>query len=347
VETQEGQTRRLHGDVVLIATGSSPRRPAGFLFDDPRIHDSDEILRLDEIPRELVVIGAGVIGCEYACTFAALGTKVFLVDKRAVPLGFLDLELSQALLRGMRQLGIELCLPDEMVSCEARPDAVVTKLQSGRELKSDGVLVAAGRSSNTANLGLEAAGITPGKHGLLEVNSRFQTSVPHIYAAGDVIGFPALASTSMEQARMAMVSAFDLKYKTSVAEVLPYGIYTIPEISMAGATEEELQQKGVDYICGRARYPDNARGTIIGDESGFLKLIFARDDLRLLGVHVIGEIATELLHIGLMALMTRSGAPLFIETCFNYPTLGELYKYATYDALGRRSAASRTLASHA
>lgn len=340
VKTTGGETRHLRADVILIATGSSPRRPEGFVFDDPRIHDSDEILRIDRIPQELVVIGAGVIGCEYACTFAALGTKVFLIDKREIPLGFLDEELSRALAQAMRELGVNLCMPDEMLTCTATPEAVITRLKSGRELRSDGVLVAAGRSSNTAGLNLEAAGIKPGKYGLLEVNARYQTAVPHIYAAGDVIGFPALASTSMEQARLAMVSAFDLKYKTSVAEVLPYGIYTIPELSMAGATEEELKLKGIAYVCGRAKYANNARGTIIGDESGFLKLIFARDDMRLLGVHVIGELATEVVHIGLMALMMHAGADLFIKCCFNYPTLSELYKYATYDALGQRARAS-------
>jgi NAD(P) transhydrogenase len=188
-------------------------------------------------------------------------------------------------------------------------------------------------------MNLEALGVTPGSRGQLEVNAHYQTSVSHVYAAGDVIGFPALASTSMEQARVAMVHAFDLKYKTAVAPILPYGIYTIPECSAAGETEESLQKQNIPYVAGRARYEHNPRGQIIGDRDGFLKLLFREEDMRLLGVSVIGEQATELVHVGLTALLQEATAELFIQTCFNYPTLSELYKYATYDALGARQAA--------
>jgi NAD(P) transhydrogenase len=199
------------------------------------------------------------------------------------------------------------------------------------------ILAATGRSGNTAGLGLEKIGIQPNTRGIIEVNSHYQTSVPHIYAVGDVIGFPALASTSMEQARVAMVHAFDLKYKTTLAHILPFGIYTIPECSMAGETEESLNQKQIPYVVGRCRYSSNARGAIIGDKDGLLKLIFSEDEMKLLGVHVIGEQASELVHVGLTALLMNAGADLFIQTCFNYPTLGEMNKYATYDALGQRA----------
>jgi NAD(P) transhydrogenase len=199
------------------------------------------------------------------------------------------------------------------------------------------ILVATGRTGNTRGLNLEKIGIQPSKRGNLEVNANYQTNVPHVYAVGDVIGFPALASTSMEQARVAMVHAFNLQYKDNVSTILPYGIYTIPECSMAGETEESLTEKGVPYVVGRTRYSHNARGQIIGDKDGFVKLIFHEPDMKLLGVHIIGEQASELIHIGLSALLRGAGADLFIQSCFNYPTLSEMYKYATYDALGQRA----------
>jgi NAD(P) transhydrogenase len=192
--------------------------------------------------------------------------------------------------------------------------------------------------SNTAALALDVAGVETGENGLIVIDEHFRTTASNIYAAGDVIGFPALASTSMEQARLAIVHAFDLAYKKSLAPVLPYGIYTIPEVSMAGETEESAAAKGVDYVVGRAAYRDNARGQIIGDPEGLLKLLFERSTMKLLGVHVIGEQATELVHVGLTALLAGAGADLFIETCYNYPTLSETYKYATYDAMGKRDA---------
>jgi NAD(P) transhydrogenase len=328
--------RTLKGGVFLIATGSSPRRPAEFPADHPHIYDSDSILRLDAMPKRLIVVGGGVIGCEYACTFAALGVEVTLIDGRDVLLPFLDRELSVALKEALVRLGVKV-LVDKVKACRADA-AVRLELASGAALEADAVLVAAGRTSNTGELGLAAAGLATGERGLIEVDGHYRTKVPHIYAAGDVIGFPALASTSMEQARLAMVHAFDLKYKTDLAPILPYGIYTIPEVAMAGETEESLKAKGVDFVAGRARYDQNARGIIIGDAHGFLKLLFRRDDLRLLGVHVIGEIASEISHIGLTALMAGAGADLFIRTCYNYPTLGDLYKYAAYDAMGRRAA---------
>jgi NAD(P) transhydrogenase len=332
----DGSEQHLTASVFLIATGSSPYHPPELPFDDSRVYDSDTVLELTEIPASLAVIGAGVIGCEYACLFAALGVKVTLVDGKDTLLPFLDGELSSALRASMVGLGIDLAMPDSVASVKAGEGDFILNLRSGREVRVHTVLAASGRTGNSAGLNLEALGIGVGRRGVVEVNDRYQTAVPHIYAAGDVIGFPALASTSMEQARLAMVHAFDLRYKTSLAPVLPYGIYTIPEVSMAGATEETLMADGVDYVVGRATYAGNARGQIIGEGSGLLKLLFAREDMRLLGVHVIGEQASELVHTGLTALLTDATADLFIQTCFNYPSLSEAYKYATYDALGRR-----------
>jgi NAD(P) transhydrogenase len=324
----------IEGDVILIATGSSPHRPPVFPFHDPRVYDSDTILNLHDIPATMLVVGGGVIGCEYACMFAALGIKLTLVEGRDRLMGFLDAEISRALESRMRAMGIDLRMPDSVEAVDPGA-ALQVRLKSGPLFDVETILVASGRSGNTESLGLDSAGIKTGPRGHIEVNEHYQTSVPHIYAAGDVIGFPALASTSMEQARIAMCHAFDLKYKTTLAQILPYGIFTIPECSMAGETEETLAQKKVPYVVGRASYGSNARGQIIGEGDGFLKLLFAQDDMRLLGVHMIGEQATEVIHIGLTALLTGAGADLFIQTCYNYPTLSELYKYATYDALGR------------
>ena len=322
----------LRADKILIATGSCPFRPSEFAFEDDRIHDSDELLTLRCLPKSLAIVGAGVIGSEYACTFAALGTKVYLIDGRDSLLPFLDVEVSRALQTAMEELGIVFHWK-ETVTCVAPPEGQLSlTLSSGETLKTDGVLIAAGRMSNTGDLNLSAAGISAGKHGILTVNANFQTEVPNIYAAGDVIGFPALASTSMGQARVAMSHAFDTSYKLSMANILPTGVFTIPEASMVGETEESLKTKGIEYVVGRARYFQNARGQIIGDETGFLKLLFSCSDMKLLGVHVIGERASEIVHIGMMAMLTESGVELFNRACFNYPTLGELYKYAAYDA---------------
>jgi NAD(P) transhydrogenase len=328
----------LAAEVVLIATGSSPRRTGPFPFGHQRVYDSDDILRIDRIPRSLAVVGGGVIGAEYASTFAALEVEVSLVEGRDRLLGFLDGEISRALKKGMEHLGIRFHMPSRVVGCDAGSESVTLHLEGGGTVVAEAVLVSAGRVSNSGSLNLPAAGVRCGEHGLIEVDENFRTSAPNVYAAGDVIGFPALASTSMEQARLAMVHAFDLKYKRGLAQVLPFGIYTIPEVSMAGETEETLAAKNVDFVAGRATYQQNARGQIIGDRDGLLKLLFARDGMKLLGVHVIGEHAAEIVHVGLTALLAGASSDLFIQTCYNYPTLAELYKYATYDAMGKRDA---------
>jgi NAD(P) transhydrogenase len=327
----------LRGEKILIATGSSPFRPPGFCFDDDRVHDSDEILAMKTLPKKLVVVGAGVIGSEYAGTFAALGVEVHLVDGRDVLMPFLDAEVSRVLEDAMTANGIQFHWNARVVACDSsQPGEVVLSLSTGGTLSADGVLVASGRQSNTASLDLAAAGITPGVRGLVPVNTHYQSEVPHIYAAGDAVGPPALAATGIEQARVAITHAFGSSFKSEIATFLPSGIYTIPEASMVGETEESLREKGVDYIAGRARAADLPRGEIIGDRTGFLKLLFRREDMRLLGVHLVGEQATELVHIGLVAMLAEAGAELFNRACFNYPTLGDLYKYAAYNALAQR-----------
>ena len=349
VEAPGKTVQFLVGDIILVATGSRPRRPEEFP-EDQRIYDSDTILQMKSMPKSMVVIGGGVIGCEYACTLAALGIHVSLIHNHDILLPFLDRDISLALENSMAKIGINLLMPMKVESCIVRRDGLKIKLNSGETIKTEAVIVAAGRTSNTEALSLETAGIIPGKYGALVVDANYQVVHPEtrepvsgIYAAGDVIGAPALASTSMEQARFAMIKAFNLEpYKKHVAPILPFGIYTIPECSGAGKTEEECVKDNIDYVVGRAGYNQNARGMIIGDYDGFLKLIFQLNNdleqpMKLLGVHVIGEIASELVHIGVTALIMGAGHDMFINTCFNYPTLGELYKYATYDAMGNRT----------
>jgi NAD(P) transhydrogenase len=326
----------IQADIILLATGSYPYRPPVFPFHDPRVYDSDTILALHEIPETMLVVGGGVIGCEYACTFAALGVRVTLVERRNRLIANLDAEIAQALQASMEAMGMQVFLNDSVDSVHTG-ERLDVRLQSGTPVKTDTILVSSGRCGNTEELGLDRVGISVSERGQIKVNMHYQTTMPHVYAAGDVIGNPALASTSMEQARVAMVHAFDLKYKESVAPVLPTGIFTIPECSMVGETEETLTQQKIPYVVGKASYEKNARGQIIGDQAGFLKLLFHEPDMRLLGVHLIGELATELIHVGLTALLLKGGADLFIQSCYNYPTLTEVYKYAAYDALGRRA----------
>jgi NAD(P) transhydrogenase len=337
VRKADGSEEKLVGKVFLIATGSSPYRPPPYRFEEERIYDSDELLEMHALPKSLAVIGAGVIGCEYACMFAALGIEVHLVERRAELLAFLDAELQQALTREIRQLGVTIHFSENVKSADVHEQGVRLALDSGGTLEVDAVLVAAGRTGNTATLNLEAAGVTVDKRGRVLVNDHFQTQAPHIYAAGDVIGAPALASTSMEQSRIAMCHAFDRRFKERLAPILPYGIYTIPEVSMAGETEASLKEKNIPYVAGRASFAQNARGEIMGDHTGLLKLLFRVPDMKLLGVHVIGEQASELVHVGLTAMLLNATADLFVETCFNFPTLHEAYKYATYDAVRQRA----------
>jgi NAD(P) transhydrogenase len=328
-----GQALQLRGDKILIATGSSPVHPAVFTFGKGEIYDSDTVLNLDRIPKTLAVVGAGVIGSEYSCIFAALGAKVHIIDGHDVLLHFLDAEVSQALKVAMENKGIVFHWNQKVDRCSPLDGGDVTlHLASGEEMTVDAVLVAAGRQSNTKDLNLSVTGVEMDERGTIKVGENYQSNVSHIYAAGDVIGFPALASTSMAQGRLAARHALGLE-APALTPLLPTGIYTIPEVSVAGETEESLKKKSIDYVVGRARYEDNARGRIIGDSEGFLKLLFRREDMKLVGVHVMGEQATEIVHIGLLAILYNLTAEALVEVCFNVPTLSMLYRSAALEAM--------------
>src|SRR5260370_587086 len=327
-------TRQLKGEVILISTGSKPHRPSEIAFDDIHTFDSDTFLRMDRIPRSLAVIGGGVIGCEYASIFKALGVDVTLVDGRDRLLPFLDNEISDRLRDRLAALGMHFWFNERPVKTENSSSGVRLTMKSGKVLETDAALFAAGRRAAVDGLAMEKAGLAINDRGYIPVDEHYRTAVPHIYAAGDVIGFPALASTSMEQGRVAVCHAFGLKYKERVASLLPMGIYPSPEISAAAETEESCKERKIDYVVGRALYANNARGHIAGDTAGLLKLIFARADKKLLGVSIIGENATELIHMGMMVLDNGLTIDEFIEQVFNYPPLSQLYKYAAYDGLG-------------
>ncbi len=329
-----GGEQRLGADVILVATGSVPNRARDIPFDDPRVYDSDTILAMQRLPRTMAIVGAGVIGCEYATIFTALGLHVTLVDGRDKLLTFLDGELSERLRVRMMELGVKMRLGEGIGRVEPKPEGVTLHMKRGMPVVADAVLFAAGRLGATAGLGLERLGVAVSDRGHITVNEHYQSAVPSVYAAGDVIGFPALAATSMEQARVAMCHAFDLKYKTRVAHMLPMAVYTIPEVAAVGETEESARAKGIDYCVGRASYAQNPRGQIRGDLGGQVKLVFRADDRVLLGVHIIGESASELVHIGLMVMNFGGTIDAFIDAVFNYPTLGDAYKYAAYDGLG-------------
>lgn len=341
VVSAEG-TRRLSGEFILVATGSVPHRPAHVPFDDPDVDDSDTILQIDRMPDRMVVMGGGVIGCEYASMFAALGVKVTLVEPRGELLSFLDAEISEALRVALVRHGVDVRLKTAASNVRREGgELLVTLTPQGEgasapvDVSCDKLLFAAGRSGATEGLNLEAVGVKLGNRGAIQVDAEFRTSVPSIFAAGDVIGFPALASTSMEQARVAVSRAFGFAYKREMATLLPYGIYTIPEASCVGLSEEDAKAQGVDTVCGRALYGHNARGTIIGDHDGLVKLVFDRATRKLVGAHVLGDRAAELVHVGQAVITLGGTVETLIEMVFNYPTLAECYKYAAYDALGR------------
>jgi NAD(P) transhydrogenase len=334
VKSAQGEGE-LSADVILIATGSSPLHPSDIPFDHKLIYDSDGILSMERIPNTMLVVGGGVIGTEYASIFTALGVEVTLVESHGRMLPFVDSEIVERLRKQLETLGLKFLFNDRLTKIETHDDHVQITLQSGGTHEFEIALIAAGRQSNVQGLGLEEVGVKLGNRGLVIVNEKYQTSVPNIYAAGDVIGFPALASTSMEQARMAMVHAFNLHYKKNMSPTLPLAVYAIPEISAVGLTEDECKEKNIAYLVGRAYYENSARGQIIGDTNGMIKLIFAPEDKRLLGTHIIGEQASELIHVAVHVIAGGGTIDAFIEAVYNYPTLSDSYKYAAYDGLSK------------
>jgi NAD(P) transhydrogenase len=337
-DADERGARDIKCERVVIATGTEVTREENIPFDGQRVYCSDDILTLQHLPRTLTVVGAGVVGLEYASIFAALGVRVTLIDKRHRLLPFVDAEIIETLAYHLRENRVTLRLGEEVSGMELITDGfgdrVKIHLASGKQVLTDAALYSVGRTGATANLNLESAGLAADDRGRLTVNEHFQTQAPHIYAVGDVIGFPSLASTSMEQGRLAACHAFNVE-ATSVPELFPYGIYCIPEISTVGRNEEELTEQGVPYEVGKAQYREIARGQIIGDDSGLLKLIFHLDTHALLGVHIIGEGASELIHIGQAVLAFGGPIEYFVNTVFNYPTLAECYKTAAFDGVNR------------
>jgi len=329
------------GRYILIATGSYPFHPKHIPFDGVRVHDSDSILNITRFPKSLCVLGAGVIGCEYATIFAAMGIKTFMVNDKDKILNFLDGEISEALVSQMKKNGVTILFNNSITSFQAAEraeDDLRIQLQSGEILNVDMFLFAAGRIGNIQSLQCNNAGIKLGDRQTIVVDHTFQTNVPNIYAVGDVIGFPALASTSMDQGRIAIAHMFNTGDLDTLTEIFPYGIYTIPEVSMVGITEEQARKSNLHFACGYSYYRDTTRGKIMGDkDNGFLKLIFEKETKVIKGVHIIGMIATELIHYGMSLVKDQKTLDEVIATVFNYPSLHDLYKYAAYDGLGNLS----------
>jgi len=322
---------------VLVAVGTQPVPPPGVVHDGDAVFTSDDIVRLKRLPRTLTVVGAGVIGTEYASMFAELGVQVTLIEKRPRPLEFLDAEIVDELIHQMRERNVTFRPNEAVERVDVAPGAtprVTLTLDSGKKVVSEAVLFSVGRTGATTELDLAAAGLTTDERGRLAVDAEYRTAVPNIFAAGDVIGYPSLAATSSEQGRLAACVAMGVA-AGRVADHFPIGIYAIPEISMAGATEEQLTRDKVPYETGIARYREIARGQILGDESGLFKMLFHREDRRLLGVHIIGTGATELVHIGQAVLGLGGGLDYFLGTVFNYPTLAECYKVAALNAANK------------
>ncbi len=333
VETAEGPVV-LTGRHVLIACGTRPAHDPAIPLDGKRAFDSDQILQLEEIHRQVIVVGAGVVGLEYASMLCALDVRVTVIDQRDTILDFVDREMIEALCYHMRRQGATFRLGEKVTAVEVQDDRVVVRLESGKTVHGDGLLYAVGRQANTDSLNLAAAGLSTDARGRIAVNDYYQTEVPHIYAAGDVIGFPSLASSSMEQGRLASCHMFGVPCQ-SAPHLIPYAIYSIPEISVVGKTEQELTAAKVPYEVGISRYEELAKGQMVGDETGLLKLLFHRDTLQVLGVHVIGDGAAEIVHIGQAVLALGATIEYFRDTVFNYPTLAEAYKVAALNGLNK------------
>lgn len=335
VAGEEGETFTFKGKRILLAVGTIPFRPDYVPFDGKTVYDSDEILELTHLPRSMTVIGAGVIGAEYATIFSALDVHVTLVEPRDTMLDFIDQELIEDFKHQLRDRGMVLRFGVGVETIKREDSGITVTMEDGRTIRSDMLLFAAGRIGATESLNIDAAGLNADHRGRLKVNPKtFQTEVPHIYAAGDVIGFPSLASTSMEQGRIAICHALG-EEGYDPPEFFPYGIYSVPEMSMVGMTEEEVRKRKIPYECGIARFRETSRGHIIGMDSGMLKMIFSLKTRRLLGCHIVGEGSTELVHIGQAVINLKGTLEYFVENTFNYPTLAEAYKIAALDAWNR------------
>jgi len=335
IEVDEGgRGQQASAEAIVIATGTRPARPASVQFDDRTIIDSDGMMHLQRVPRSMVVAGAGVIGIEYASMFAALGTKVTVVEQRDRMLEFCDIEVVEALKYHLRDLAVTFRFGETVDSVEARPDGAIASLKSGKKIPADVVMYSAGRQGTSDELNLPAAGLSADKRGRIEVDEYFRTAVPHIYAVGDVIGFPALAATSMEQGRLAAHHACG-EPTPALGQAPPIGIYSLPEISFIGRNEDQLTADSVPFEVGVSRYRELARGQIIGDSYGVLKLLVSLEDRTLLGVHVFGTNATELVHIGQAVMGCGGTVDYLVDAVFNYPTLAESYKVAALDATNK------------
>jgi NAD(P) transhydrogenase len=334
VENARGQSD-LEAPIILIATGTKPAASRAVPINGRNIINSDQILNMPEIPKTFIVVGGGVIGVEYTCMFAILGSRVILVEKRPRLLEFADQEMVEALSYNLRDHRVTMRLNEEVASVEEAPGGgVVANLKSNKRIAGDALLYAVGRHGNVDDLNLATAGLEADERGRIAVDENYRTKVPNIFAAGDVIGFPSLASVSMEQGRIAAARAFGLQIESNRA-TYPYGIYTIPEISFIGKTEEQLTEEDAPYEVGLAYYRETARGQIRGDTTGRLKLIFHRETRELLGVHIIGEGASELLHIGQAVMILKGTVNYFVDTVFNYPTLAECYKMAAFNGINK------------
>nr|WP_070960284.1 Si-specific NAD(P)(+) transhydrogenase [Hyphomonas sp. Mor2] len=337
VTSPDGRVRQVSFERALISVGTRPYRPDYIPFDGKRVLDSDEILHVEDLPRSLTVIGAGVIGIEYATIFSALDISVTVIEPRTSILSFIDDELIQEFTYELRDRGIRLLLGCKAQNVHAIEDHCIVDLSDGRKVKSDMVLYAAGRIGASSDIGLDTIGLSADSRGRLTVDPvSYETEVPNIYAAGDVIGFPSLASTSMSQGRIAVCHAFDVP-NPAQPEHFPYGIYAVPEISTVGLSERELKEQGIPYECGIARFRETSRGHIMGLQRGMLKMLFHIETRKLLGVHIVGEGATELIHIGQAVLVLGGELSYFVDNVFNYPTLAEAYKIAALDAWNRLS----------
>jgi NAD(P) transhydrogenase len=338
----EESERVLRAKVILLATGSHPHHPPGVPFDDPDVHDSETILSVHQLPERLMVVGAGPVGCEYASIFAALGVRVTLVDPGDRPLPMLDAELSEALAESLRRSGARLMLRSRVRSVSRDAEGLVAAVE-GEVIRPQVMLHAVGRAGNVEGLGLRDAGVEADERGRVRVDENFRTTAEGIYAAGDVTGPPGLASVAMEQARVAMCRAFDIPFKEAIDPTVPAGIYTLPETSMVGLTEQAARERGEDVETGRAFFEANARALIAGSTDGLLKLVFRAGDKRLLGCHILGEEATELIHVAQAVLHQEGTIDEFIDTTFNFPTRADAYKYAAYDGLQRLQARASAL----